>query len=57
MGKTYTSHTENWKQIFIEKELDGHSPNFHHIHVGVSDLYIPTIDLTILLQEICGPIQ
>ncbi len=35
----------------------GHSPNFH-IHVSVSDLYIPTIDdLPILLQEICGPIQ
>ncbi len=33
----------------------GHSPNFH-IHVSVSDLYIPTIDLRILLQEICGPI-
>ncbi len=29
--------------------------NFH-IHVSVSDLYIPTIDLPILLQEICGPI-
>ncbi len=27
------------------------------IHVSVSDLYIPTIDLPILLQEIlCGPI-
>ncbi len=32
-----------------------HSPNFH-IHVSVSDLYIPTIDLPILLQEICRPI-
>jgi hypothetical protein len=30
-------------------------PNFH-IHVSESDLYIPTIDLPILLQEICGPI-
>ncbi len=30
-------------------------PNFH-IHVSVSDLYILTIDLPILLQEICGPI-
>jgi hypothetical protein len=27
------------------------SPNFH-IHVSVSDLYIPTMDL----QEMCGPI-
>ncbi len=45
----------NLKQIFLEKELRGHSPNFH-IHVFVSDLYIPTIDLLILLHEICGPI-
>jgi hypothetical protein len=43
------------KKIFSEKELRGHSPNFH-IHVSVSDLYSPTIDLPILLQEICGPI-
>jgi hypothetical protein len=48
-------NTENSKQIFPEKELHGHSPNFH-IHVSVSDLYIPTIDLPILLQDICGPI-
>ncbi len=27
-----------------------------HIHVSVSDLYIPTTYLPILLQEICGPI-
>jgi hypothetical protein len=33
-----------------EKELRGLSPNFH-IHVFVSDLYIPTIGLPILLQE------
>ncbi len=38
------------KQIFPEKELCGLSPNFH-IHVSVSDLYIPTISLPILLQE------
>jgi hypothetical protein len=44
--------TENSKQIFPEKELCGHSPNFY-IHVSVSDLYVPTIDLPILLQEIC----
>jgi hypothetical protein len=37
------------------KELRGHSANFH-IHVSVSDLYIPTMDLPILLQEICGMI-
>ncbi len=34
--------TENSKQIFLEKELRGLSPNFH-IHVSVSDLYIPSI--------------
>jgi hypothetical protein len=49
------TNTENLKQIFPEKELRGHSPNFH-VQVSVSDLYIPTIDLPILLQEICGPI-
>ncbi len=41
---------ENSKQIFPEKELRGHIRNFH-IHVSVSDLYIPTTDLPILLQE------
>jgi len=49
------TNTENLKQIFPEKELGGHSPNFH-IQVSVSDLYIPMIDLPTLLQEICGPI-
>jgi hypothetical protein len=43
------------KQISPAKELRGHSPNFH-IHVSVSNLYIPTMDLLILLQEKCGPI-
>jgi hypothetical protein len=47
------TNTENSKQIFSKKELLGHSPNFH-IHVSVSDLYIPTIDLPIPLQDICG---
>jgi hypothetical protein len=46
------TNTENSKHIFPEKEWLGHSPNFH-IHVSESDYYIPTIDLTILLQEIC----
>jgi hypothetical protein len=50
------TNTENSKQISPEMELLGHSPNFH-IHVSVSDLYIPTIDLPILLQDICGPIM
>jgi hypothetical protein len=42
--------TKNSKQIFPEKQLRGYSPIFH-IHVSVSDLHIPTIDLPILLQE------
>jgi hypothetical protein len=46
---------KNSKQIFPEKKLHGYSPNFY-IDVSVSDLYIPTIDVPILLQEICGPI-
>ena len=54
-GALQRTNTENLKQIFPEKELCGHSPNFH-IYVPVSDLYIPTIDLPILLQKICGPI-
>jgi hypothetical protein len=48
-------NAENSKQIFPEKELRSHSSNFH-IHVPEWDLYIPTIDLPILLQEICRPI-
>jgi hypothetical protein len=36
--------------MFPEKELRGHSPNFH-INVSVSDLDIPSIDLPILLLE------
>jgi hypothetical protein len=48
-------YTENSKQIFPEKELRGLSPNFH-IHVSVSDSYILTIGLPIMLQEKRGPI-
>ncbi len=48
-------NTEILKQIFPEKEYRGLSPNFY-IHASVSDLYIPTIDLPILLEEICRPI-
>ncbi len=44
-------NTEISKQIFPEKEYRGLSPNFH-IHASVSDLYIPTIGLPILLEEI-----
>jgi hypothetical protein len=36
--------------MFLEKELRALSTNFH-IHVSVSNLYIPTIGLPILLQE------
>ncbi len=43
------TNTENFKQIFPEKELRATVPIS-----TLSDLYIPTIDLPILLQEICG---
>ncbi len=48
-------NADNGKQIFPEKEYRGLSPNFH-IHVSVSELYIPTMELPFLLEEICGPI-
>jgi hypothetical protein len=48
-------NTEISKQIFPEKEYRGLSPNFH-IYVSVSDLYISTIGLPILLDEICRSI-
>jgi hypothetical protein len=44
---------ENWKQIFPEKELCGLSPNFH-IHVSVSDLYIPRSVCICCCRKICG---
>jgi hypothetical protein len=43
--------TENWKKLFPEKQLRGLSPNFYTL-ISVSDLYIPTIGLSILLQQI-----
>jgi hypothetical protein len=46
----HRQNTENSEQIFTGKELRGYSPN-SYIHVSVSDLYIPMIDLPILLQE------
>jgi hypothetical protein len=46
---------ENLKQIFPEKEYQGLSPNFH-IHASVNELYIPTMSLPFLLEEICEPI-
>ncbi len=48
-------NAENLKQIFPEKEYRDLCPNFH-IHVSVSELYIPTMSLPFLLEEICGPI-
>ncbi len=54
LGALQRNSTENLKQIFPEKELLGHSPYFHIL--SVSDLYIPMIDLPIILKEICGPI-
>jgi hypothetical protein len=47
-------NAENLKQIFPEKKYLGVSSNFH-IHVSVSELYIPTMGLPFLLEEICGP--
>jgi hypothetical protein len=43
-------YTESSQQIFPEMKLRGFIPN-SYIHVSVSDLYIPTIGLRILLQE------
>ncbi len=45
---------KNSKQIIPEKELCGISTNFH-IHVSVSDSYIPKIGLPALQQEIIWP--
>ncbi len=45
-----THCNENSIYVFPEKELRGLSPNFH-IHVSVSDLYIPRIGPHILLQQ------
>jgi hypothetical protein len=47
-------NTENLlKQIFPKKEFLGHQSQYPHSCV-CERLYIPTIDLFILLQEICG---
>jgi hypothetical protein len=45
-------NAENLKQIFPEKEYWGLRSNFH-IQVSVSELYIPTMGLPVLLEEIC----
>ncbi len=47
---TAKTQSENLKLIFPEKELRCLSPKFH-VHVSVSDLYISTIGLPIMLQE------
>jgi hypothetical protein len=41
---------ENSIYVLPEKNLRGLSPNFH-THVSVSDLYIPTINPHIFLQQ------
>ncbi len=48
--RTAKTQYRNSKQIFPGKKLQGQSDN-SYIHVPVSDLYIPTIGLPILLQE------
>jgi hypothetical protein len=45
-------NAKNLKQIFPEKEYRGLSPNFH-IHVSVSESYIPMMGLPVPLEEIC----
>jgi hypothetical protein len=45
-------NAENLKQIFPEKEYRSLSSNFH-IHVSVSELFLPTMGLPVLLEEIC----
>ncbi len=47
-----SQNAKNLKQIFPEKEYWGLSPNIH-IHVSVSELFIPTMGLPVLLEEIC----
>jgi hypothetical protein len=48
----HTAKTEyrKFEKNISRKELRGPRPNFH-IHVSVSDFYVPTIGLPILLQE------
>jgi hypothetical protein len=54
MGALQRHITEKSKQKYSQqKELRALSPNFH-IHVSVSDLYIPMIYMPILLQENMG---
>ena len=48
-------HIVNLIYVFPEMKQRGLIPS-SYIHVSVSDLCIPTIDLPILLQDICGTI-
>ncbi len=50
-SRTAKNQYWNSRQIFRKKGIARPQPNFH-IHVYLSDWYIPTIDLPILLQEI-----
>jgi hypothetical protein len=52
IGTLQRKNAEKLKQIFPEKEYRGLSPNFH-ILVTLSELYIPTMGLPVLLEEIC----
>ncbi len=55
LEKFYPTLQRQNAEIFPEKEYRGLSPNFH-IHVSVSELYIPTMGQPFLLEEICEPI-
>jgi hypothetical protein len=50
MSALQRHNTDIHDKYYQKKELRGLNPYFH-IHVSVSDLYIPTIGLPILLQE------
>ncbi len=54
---TVKTKYRNFETNIPRKGISGShiSPNFH-IHASVSDLYISTIGLPILLEEICRPI-
>ncbi len=52
---TAKSQYRNFETYIPGNELRCLSSNFH-FHVSVSNLYIPTIGLPFLLQEICGSI-
>jgi hypothetical protein len=53
----YTAKTKcrKFKTNIPRKGISGLSPNFH-IHVSVSELYIPAMGLPFLLEEKFGPI-